>query len=173
MAFDAFIYFTSNQGMPAVKGESQDSVFSAQSACDVLSFEWGAENPTSIGSATGGAGAGKVKFDTLSITKRVDTASPALFQICASGGHFKTATLALRKAGSGGDKAGKPYLQYTFKTVFITKITNSGSGGDDLPTEVVEFAFGALEVSYAKQNKDGTLAAANLGNWNQITNKTD
>jgi hypothetical protein len=34
------------------------------------------ENPTTIGSATGGAGAGKIKFNEVTIKKPTDSASP-------------------------------------------------------------------------------------------------
>jgi hypothetical protein len=36
----------------------------------------GVENPTTIGSATGGAGAGKIKFREFTIKKTTDSASP-------------------------------------------------------------------------------------------------
>jgi type VI secretion system secreted protein Hcp len=48
-------------------------------AFEIKDFSFGIENPTTIGSATGGAGAGKIKFNEFSITKTTDTASPNFF----------------------------------------------------------------------------------------------
>ena len=87
----------------------------------VDSFSFGVENPTTIGSATGGAGAGKIKFNEFEINKKIDNASPVLFKQAASGAHYKKAVLTLRNAG---DK--DPYMTYTMETVFITKIDHSG-----------------------------------------------
>jgi hypothetical protein len=46
---------------------------------EIKDFSFGVENPTTIGSATGGAGAGKIKFNEFSITKTTDSASPNFF----------------------------------------------------------------------------------------------
>lgn len=42
------------------------------------------ENPTTIGSSGGGAGAGKVKFGEFTVTKTLDTASPGFFKNAAN-----------------------------------------------------------------------------------------
>jgi len=75
-AFDSYIYFDS------IKGSQPDG------GIEISSFSWGASNAMNIGSATSGAGAGKVRVHDLTITKNTDSASPNLFQACASGQHF-------------------------------------------------------------------------------------
>ena len=47
---------------------------------EIKDFSFGVENPTTVGSSTKGAGAGKVKFNEFSIGKTTDTASPILFK---------------------------------------------------------------------------------------------
>ena len=49
----------------------------------------GAAHQTTIGSATGGAGGGRVTIKELSIHKATDQASPKLFLHAVSGKHFK------------------------------------------------------------------------------------
>ena len=56
----------------------------------------------------------------------------------AAGAHYPTATLTLRKAGES-----KPYLTYTFKTVFTTKIDHSGSSPEAVSEEIT-FVFGQV-----------------------------
>src|SRR5262245_54118469 len=48
-------------------------------ALEIKDFSFSIENPT-IGSATGGAGAGKIKFNEFTIKKTTDSASPAFFE---------------------------------------------------------------------------------------------
>ena len=55
MAVDAFIYFEPHGSMPQPEGETQDATFKAKKAFEIKDFSFGVENPTTIGSATGGA----------------------------------------------------------------------------------------------------------------------
>jgi Type VI secretion system effector, Hcp len=74
-AVDAFIWFES-PGVVQVRGETKADA----PAFEIKDFSFGVENPTTIGSATGGAGAGKIKFNEFTIKKTSDSASPAFFQ---------------------------------------------------------------------------------------------
>jgi type VI secretion system secreted protein Hcp len=127
-------------------------------------FSWGVENPTTIGSATGGAGVGKAKFNEFRISKKVDNASPAFFKQLASGAHFKKAVLTLRKPGE------QPYMAYTFETVFITKVDHSGSS-PELPTEEVAFVYGKLVVQSFGKTASGVSSPVTHG-WDQVLNKS-
>src|SRR5689334_10907802 len=91
MAVDYFLDLT------GVTGESTDTAHSGQ--IELSSWSWGATNPPKIGSGTGGAGTGRVSVSDISCTKPMDAASPFLFDYCATGKHFDTATLTCRKAG--------------------------------------------------------------------------
>ena len=66
------VELTENQ-LDTVSGGSGPRAF------EIKDFSFGIENPTTIGSATGGAGAGKIKFNEFSITKTTDSASPNFF----------------------------------------------------------------------------------------------
>ncbi len=159
MAFDTFL------SLDGIKGESQDSSYKGW--IEISSFSLGAMNPATIGSATGGAGGGKATLSEITIIKRTDASSPTLFQGCCSGTHYKTATIALRKAGG---KA-MVYLQYELTEVFISSVQWSGSGGgDDTPTESVSVAYGAINVTYTPQKVDGTPDAAVVAGWNVKAN---
>src|SRR5262249_27608195 len=114
-------------------------------AFEIKDFSFGVENPTTIGSATGGAGAGKIKFNEFTIKKTSDKASPAFFRNCVAGAHYKTVTLEMRKAGGDPTSAGKPSLRFKFDTVFPTKIDWSGPG-DEGPEESITFVFEKLEA---------------------------
>src|ERR1041385_5553591 len=99
MAVDAFIWFKSPGVSTAPEGETQDSIYSKEKAFELKDFSFGVENPTTIGSATGGAGAGKVKFNEFTIKKVSDSASPMFRQAASSHRHFPRVVVQMRKAG--------------------------------------------------------------------------
>jgi type VI secretion system secreted protein Hcp len=176
MAVDTFIVFDEGgSGMLPVKGETKDDFFKnggqgggANGAFEIKEFSFDIENPTTIGSATTGAGGGKAKFNDFSITKTTDKSSPAFFRNCVAGAHYTKVTLSMRKAGGAPAAAGKPFLIYRFGTVFTTKV--SWKAGEDGPEEEITFAYGSLEVEYAPQDAQGQMAAGIPQGWSQITN---
>jgi type VI secretion system secreted protein Hcp len=146
-----------------VPGEST----AVKNAIDVNAFSWGAENTTTIGSATGGAGTGKASFNKLQIDKNVDVATTALFQKLTTGQHIPSVELVARKAGSPA-----PYLRYCLRTVFVTSQEQAGSAGDDAPQESVEFTFGSMQQSYARQTATGALMSPVFSGWDVMSNLT-
>lgn len=175
MAFDAFCYIVGGDAAGIkVVGETLDSKFKSiegTSAFEIKGFKVEVKNPTSLGSAGGGAGTGKCALEPFEVTKVTDNCSPSLFKCCATGQHYKKAVIALRKAGSGGaSKTGEPYLEYTFNMVFVNSISWSGSSGDDLPEEVVQFAYGSVTINYWPQKATGGRGTVNTACWNQVNN---
>jgi type VI secretion system secreted protein Hcp len=177
MAVDSFIWFdhTGPAGNLEVAGESTDAFFGKGGKCKPSpAFEikdWGFEvtNKTTLGSATTGAGGGKAEFAEFTITKMVDSASPNFFRNCVSGAHYKTVMLACRKAGGESAKSGKPYLVYTFGTVFTTKV--SWKHSDDGPTEDITFVYGALKIDYYPQKPDGSMETVpKTKQWSVLNN---
>ena len=147
-------------------GETQDVHHGG--SMEIKSFEFGAENPTTLGSSSGGAGAGKVKFQNFKVTKEVDYASVPLYIACAAGAHFPAVALQIRK--SGGDQ--NDYLVYLFKMVYVTSISWSGGGGEEAPEETVEFIYGSMGLKYIPQKSDGTQSGQkSIGSWSQVTNQ--
>src|SRR5580765_4498302 len=90
MAMDMFL------DIKGVKGESRDSKFKEK--IDILAWSWGLSN-SGTAHVGGGAGAGKVNVQDISVTKYVDSASPKLMLACCSGTHYPEALLTVRKAG--------------------------------------------------------------------------
>lgn len=175
MAVDAFLQFTKKGTAIEVAGETQDKTFKSPpgggpAAFELIKWSFGASNTATISSATGGAGAGKAEFDAFSITKPVDQATPYLFQTACVGGHYDQVTLWLRKSGGSQTDAGKPYVQWTFKMMFIEKM--SWSSGDDQPTEDIQFRYGAIQFVYTPQDTQGQLLPANAKttSWSQVLN---
>lgn len=161
--FDAFLK------LDGLKGESADRDHKAE--IDIVSFSWGAANATTIGSATGGAGTGKVQFDQMRFVKKTDASTPLLVQACASGQHFKNGTFVVRKAGG----AQLEYLKLALNLVFVTDFQQQGSPkGDEIPLETVTLAVGSIVLHYQQQGADGkALGGPSLASWNQVKNIED
>lgn len=136
---------------------------------EIKDFSFGVENPTTIGSATGGAGAGKIKFNEFTITKTTDTASPVFFMNSATGAHYNNVIIHMRKAGGEQSTAGREFLQFKFGTVFTTKIDWSGPG-DEGPEESITFVYGQLTIQYTPQKTDGTLGTPIISCWDTVRN---
>ena len=175
MAIDIFMVLQSKASgsIPITADPTLDqyykTTFPGSPAFEIRSFSLDVENPTTLGSATGGAGVGKIKLNELSIEKSVDTLSPSLYKVSAVGAHFDKMQVFFRRTG-GASPAPKPYLMYGFNLGFITKIDWSASEGDELPVERVTFAYGSLVLAYYPQTTDGKFLAMKMASWNQTTN---
>src|SRR5215472_15045897 len=119
-----------------VEGESTDDKHKGE--IDVMSFSWGVNNSGSAGQG-GGQGTGKSFAQDMSFTKVHDKASPVLYIACATGQHFKSATLVCRKAGGGQQE----YLKISLGDVLVSSFVTHGTGGDEIiPVDQVTLNFG-------------------------------
>jgi type VI secretion system secreted protein Hcp len=170
MAVDAFLMFAAPTD-PKLQpiGETQDTTYVG--AFEIKDFSFGMESAHSMGSSSGGAGAGKTKFNEFTIKKTTDKSSPVFMKAMATGAHYPAVRIYIRKAGGSTDTAGKAYLCFTFGVVFITKVDWSGPG-DEGPEESITFVYGQFGVSYKPQDSTGKLLKEIPTGWDQQKNKT-
>ena len=121
---------------------------------EIKSFQLGSAGTTStIGSATSGAGAGKIKFNEFHITKLIDTASPSFFKAAAG---KPDCTVNFDKPNTS---ATQPYMTMNFENVMVSHY--SLSSGGDRPTESVSFNFTKVEYKdNAQTQRPGTNVLA-------------
>lgn len=161
MAFDSFIK------IDGIKGETEDSVHKGE--IEVFSFTWGCKQTASASAGTGG-GSGKVNIQDLSFVKKIDTASPVLFQKCCQGEHIKNAAFVVRKAGG----TQLEFVKVKLIDVLITSVALGGSSGEDeIPMETVTLSFTECHFDYQAQGADGKASGGPVhGGWNVKQNKT-
>ncbi|HTB49368.1 MAG TPA: type VI secretion system tube protein Hcp [Solirubrobacteraceae bacterium] len=112
-----------------------------------------------IGSASSGAGAGKVSVQSFSITKSLDKSSPLLFQAAATGQHFKEAVLSFAHKLGGKEQT---YLKFDFQNVLISSVQDGNSGGGT-PQEQVTFSFQKVDEAFIEPNgKTGATVGFDL-----------
>ncbi|HYC56980.1 MAG TPA: type VI secretion system tube protein Hcp [Candidatus Binatia bacterium] len=146
--FDCFLE------LQGIKGESKDK--GHPDTIKIESFNWGGSQQGSM-HAGGGGGTGRASFNDLSLTKRMDKASPTLWQFMSLGKHFETGKLFVRKAG------GNPvdYVVLEMTKVIVSNISFGGSSaGSEQVDEQVTLNFSKFKISYTPQKEDGTKDAA-------------
>jgi type VI secretion system secreted protein Hcp len=133
--------------LEGIKGEATDKQHKGE--IEISSFSWGVSNSSSIGSATGGAGAGKTTFQSFTITKVLDKTSPLLLQAAAAGKHYKEAELIFSRKAGGTQR---DFLYIKMESVLISSVHTQGSGKDGVPQESVTFNFQKAEEIYLSGN---------------------
>jgi type VI secretion system Hcp family effector len=128
-----------------IPGESMDGQH--QGWIEITSFSFDIPSHQTIGSATGGAGAGKIKFNEFTIKKTTDSASPAFFKNCVAGAHYKTVVLRVRKAGGDPRSAGQPFLTYTFHDCLITAFTGGAPRGGGIAANGLTLQYSRVDVA--------------------------
>jgi len=140
-----------------IKGESKDTKHPG--TIEIMSFSWGVSNAGSFASSTGGS-SGKASFASFTFTKRVDKASPLLFQACSSGKHIPKAELFIRKAG----KPQLEYLKCTFTDCLVESIQGQ-SADPRLSTDEVTFTFQKVEMDYRRTSSSGLVGPVTSGQF--------
>jgi type VI secretion system secreted protein Hcp len=136
-------------------------------AFELTSFSLGAMNTVSIGSATSGAGTGKVSFQSFQFVKPLDKYSAQLFQDLSTGTHLASVEIVVRKPGPTG--MANPIVQYVLKTVFITSIHWDGASSH--ATETVQGEFASIQFVLYGQTNCGQPTVSSQGGWSQATNQ--
>ncbi|HEY3382761.1 MAG TPA: type VI secretion system tube protein Hcp [Vicinamibacterales bacterium] len=96
-------------------------------------------------------GSGRVSFHDISVTKRVDKASPALAKAAASGRHFPTATVSVRKAGGGQQE----YLVVKLQDIMVSSYRTAGGGNAQTESFVLNASNATVENAGAPAQGPG------------------
>jgi type VI secretion system secreted protein Hcp len=158
MAFDMFLK------LDTVSGESIDDAHKGE--IDLLSWNFGATQ-TGTAQVGGGAGAGRVQVQDVTLTKRVDRSSPLLFSLCCKGDHVAKAQITVRKAG------GSPleYLKVHLEKVLISSYATIGNEAGDQIIESLSLNFARAQLEYTPQKDDGSGAPAVIKGWDIGANR--
>lgn len=136
-----------------IEGESQDVQHKGE--IELNSWSFGGTN-VGVSQAHAGMGGKEAKFDAqdFQFTTRISKASPRFAQACASGQHFKGATLFARR---GAERERQAYLTIKLVDIQIVSYQQNGSRGTDSPNEQVSLSYARIEIEYKEQKPDGSL----------------
>jgi len=126
---------------------------------EVLSWSWGLSQTSSMSTGAGGA-AGREKTGHVTLIKRVDKATPQLFERCAKGTHFPHAVITLSRFD------GQTYLQYELEDVAVDSFTHGGDlDGDGMPDEAIGLTFGGAKLTHTQYDTAGRLVGQASAEW--------
>ena len=148
MAFNAYLYFDD------IKGESTDA--NHKDWIEVTSYRQPITRTASGAGRSGGA------VSEITITKRVDAASPKLYEAIHSGTHLKEAVIELVHAG------GKtPFLVIKLTDVVISSALDDAetAGAAQFPMETISLNYTKIQWTYTRQKPDGTAAGTVAAGW--------
>jgi type VI secretion system secreted protein Hcp len=149
--------------LDGIKGESTHKLHKDDIA--LQSWDWNVTNASNTGG--GGSGQGKGTPGALSFVKKYDISSPTISQKCASGKHFKEASVFMSL--SGGEQL--DFLTIKLKEVFITNHqVSAGTGGE--VTDHISLSYGDIEYIYKPQKADGSLGGDVKFGWDTRTTDT-
>jgi type VI secretion system secreted protein Hcp len=154
--------------LEGIKGESTDAKHKGE--IEIESFSAGLTNSGSFANAPGaGGGSGKVSFQDIHFTKKVDSSSPLLMLACATGQHIKEATLICRKAG--GDQ--QEYLKIKLTDCLVSSFQQGGHGGDGtlIPVDQLGINFAKINFDYLPQDATGKVGNAIRSGYDLKANK--
>lgn len=174
MAVDAHI------NIDGIPGEGSDAVYKGW--IEVLSFSWGASNPTSAtASSAGGGTTERVTINDLTITKHIDKATPKIHEALSKGTHIPTVTLSLNRAGVSKVQYYEVKMEQVIISQAVQQAVSMGSRGatdvktktpDNLPVEQVQFNFGKIKWTYTQQKRaDGSGGGNVTGGWDLTANQ--
>jgi type VI secretion system secreted protein Hcp len=157
-----------------ITGESQFDGFSDYMQVD--KWRVGGTQTGTFGSGTSGGTGGTFSADDLDVTMQSNKGTPKMLEGCASGKHFKTATLVALK--SVGDGKPMEYLKITLSDVVISKHSIGyeppppGSKGADLVVDNFSLDYAKIAVEYKEQKKDGSQGPGVEGGFDLTKHKT-
>jgi len=144
-----------------VKGEATDKDHDGW--IDIVTYSSGVSGMAEASSTTGSSG--RSGPGSMTITKKVDVATPALKSQCASGAFIPKIELQVQRTD------GKPgYLVYEMNNVQVASVTPGGSGGEDRLTENVTLNFSGISWEYTSI-KDSTGGGETDFGWDIETNE--
>lgn len=153
-----------------LKGESQDKIGGNSNSTftfEAVNLSYTDAQAISIGSATGGAGAGKVKATTIEVTKVVDKQSGNLLFAVNDGKVFATGRVLIPIP-----KHNDEYLELLLHDAVITS-DHVTSNGPKYPLEDLTLKVLAVSIQNVSRDQLGTKApptTITAPGWNRVTN---
>jgi len=151
-AFDAYLKI---EGVP---GESTDTHHGSWIQVESLHFGLSAASALSPS-----------QISPLTLSKRIDKASPLLAKACATGQHIPQVKLELVRPGPQRTR----FYQITLEDVLVSSLSASGAGADDSLPETVQLIAARWSWSYTEFELDGRRLQDHGSYWDLLQNTGD
>lgn len=156
MAYDGYLQ------LEGIKGDSTDSKHKDWIA--IQAFSQGISQAFGGASiAHGGHASGRADFSDLSVTKRVDLASPLLSLYCVEGKNIPKATIEVCRPA--GDK--KVFYKIEFTNLIVSNIQATGVSrtDDPVPLENISLRYQTIKWEYTPIDEKNNAGASVKSGW--------
>jgi len=151
-----------------IEGESTDDAHAGE--VEITSFHWGASMSVSPRSTAGSATQEKVNISDLTVFKRTDSATPAIFKSTCQGTHIPEVVISINRADGKGGKV--EYLKYTLTDVVFSRFETNGADEGGLPTESICLSPASWKIEYVPTDPaTGEGKGAKTAGWDLALNK--
>jgi type VI secretion system secreted protein Hcp len=117
----------------------------------------------------GGTGVTRAEFDDFLITKKLDSSSPILMKLCASGQHISEVIIELVRSTSVGKVI---FARYVLNDVIVSSVNvNFGQPAGEV-AEQIQFNYGIIKQEYLLTGRDGRPAGTVRQGWDLMQNKS-
>ena len=158
-------------GQTAFAEEGVPEELAGQGFFPLGSVEIGVENTVSIGSTSGGGGAGRAKFKALKIRKRPGRVSTDLFKKLVLGAHYDEVEIVLVRGGVAPGATPARVMTFGLKLVMAQSLDYNVADGAAAPDEALVLQFGAIRMrNYAYNPETGESTPAGEEVWSQVLN---
>lgn len=140
------IFLTLNE-----KGETPGA-HPSEERIEVLNCSFGCTNPVLMGAAGTGAGATKATVSEFTLTKKMDTSSARLFQVCLSGERLNQVVIIFTSNEGPGREATSTI---TLTEVSVVSYQWSDSAAEQQATEVISLAFQKISLNFNVTTQTG------------------
>ena len=172
--YNAFLKFDSIAGESVVPGHLD--------WIEVLSWSWGASQPSArMAIGTGAGTAGKASIQALTIGKRFDKSSPQLLLRCLNGKVLNSAVLEITHEMGSGKLENVPIMDLKLTSVLVSSIRPSellvasdltpGQTPDGFPVEYLTLNFSKFHIDYRPFDVTGKPLATVSTGWDLKSNK--
>lgn len=153
---------------PGIEGEATDA--SHRGWLDIDNLSWGVQRAiTSSPSTSKDRESANAEITDLTITRRMDKASPSLF-MAACCGKGQELTLHLTKTGSG--RGSEVFMAYTLRNALVSDYRMKARRQPRTrPREQLVISFQAIEAKYTPYDDDGTAEAPIAVGFDTTTNE--
>lgn len=151
--------------LPGIPGESDAKGFANQ--IPLLTWAWGVTSPTSIGTAGGGAGAGRPVPEKFVFAATTGIQSPKILTAVNTGLNLQKALLSCVRPGG---RAQFTFLTLELQDVRLTSYEVTPHHSTAQPMDVVSLVFTKVTYRVTEQDRDGSTGQTVESTFDYRTN---
>jgi type VI secretion system secreted protein Hcp len=151
--------------IPEIKGSNKQQTGRAAERIQVYSFAHGVGMHVTNDPGNSKRTAGKAHFDSMSLSKMTDQATPGLYAACAAGRSLGDVKLEI---GRTEDGAFRSEMTYTLRDAVVESIHTAG-GGDQM-TDSFSLNFTAITSFFTQQKGDAQKEGTAAFGWDIVEN---